>query len=80
MCLQTRCFGVFRNGNVNVLVTVGDGKFYSNGIDTDWLSQLNAAQFQRFWHELMPSLLWRILTFPMPTIAAVNAHSMASAV
>ena len=61
-----------RNDTISLLVTTGDGKFYSNGLDLDWLSQLNEVQHHEMFNVLLPSLLWRLLTFPMPTIAAVN--------
>ncbi|MGW0252466.1 enoyl-CoA hydratase-related protein [Nocardia goodfellowii] len=55
------------------LVTVGAGKFYSNGLDLDFLM---ANGDRAGWYvERVQSLFARILTFPMPTVAAVNGHS-----
>ena len=66
---------------VNALVvTSGHEKIWSNGIDLDWL--LPAVQkegeglMNRFLAELF-GLFRRVLTFPMPTIAAINGHAFA---
>ena len=59
------------------LVTVGEGKFYSNGLDLDWMAgpgrEQAAASIARV-HEL----LGRVLTFPMITVAALNGHTFAA--
>jgi enoyl-CoA hydratase/carnithine racemase len=59
------------------LVTVGEGKFYSNGLDLDWMAgpgrDQAAASIARV-HEL----LGRVLTFPMITVAALNGHTFAA--
>lgn len=55
------------------LLTVGSGKFYSNGLDLDWLI---ANRDRGEWYvEQVQGLLSRIVTFPMPTVAAVNGHA-----
>jgi enoyl-CoA hydratase/carnithine racemase len=58
------------------LVTTGEGKFYSNGLDLVWMrgqapDAIGAflASFQR--------LLARLLAFPLPTVAALNGHAFA---
>ncbi|MFV0493542.1 enoyl-CoA hydratase/isomerase family protein [Mycobacterium sp.] len=55
------------------LITTGSGKFYSNGLDLDWL----AANGDRAdWYVgRIQTLLNRILTFPLPTVAAINGHA-----
>ncbi|KZM75950.1 enoyl-CoA hydratase/isomerase family protein [Nocardia terpenica] len=55
------------------LVTVATGKFYSNGLDTDWLF----ANFDKnCWYlDRVHTLYTRLLTFPMATVAAVNGHA-----
>jgi enoyl-CoA hydratase/carnithine racemase len=55
------------------LVTVGSGKFYSNGLDLDWLSA-NPAELTSYTARI-EALLARVLTLPVPTIAAVNGHA-----
>ncbi|MEZ0352332.1 enoyl-CoA hydratase/isomerase family protein [Mycobacterium sp. pR1184] len=59
--------------NADALVTVGTGKFYSNGLDLDWLSANNS---RGDWYiEAVQGLLARVLNFPRPTVAAVNGHA-----
>lgn len=55
------------------VVTTGSGKFYTNGLDLEWLSANaeNAAAYVDDVHALFA----RMLTLPMPTIAAVNGHA-----
>src|SRR3954454_3936178 len=56
-----------------VLVTTGTGKFFSNGLDLDWLGahphEMNdyVARIQ--------GLFTKVLTLPVPTIAAINGHA-----
>ncbi|OZD44329.1 enoyl-CoA hydratase [Rhodococcus sp. 06-1477-1B] len=55
------------------LITVGAGKFYSNGLDLDWLM---AHGDRADWYvDRVQTLFARILTFSIPTAAAVNGHS-----
>ncbi|MFI5716161.1 enoyl-CoA hydratase-related protein [Nocardia sp. NPDC051750] len=55
------------------LVTTGSGKFYSNGLDLDWLT---ANGDRAEWYVArVQELFARILTFPLPTAAAVNGHA-----
>ncbi|BBZ30783.1 enoyl-CoA hydratase [Mycolicibacterium madagascariense] len=55
------------------LVTTGTGKFYSNGLDLDWL-MAHGDQMQ-FYVGRVHALFARILTLPMPTAAALNGHA-----
>ena len=52
------------------LVTTGQGRFYTNGLDLDWLAARGDAA-ARFLASLT-RLLGRLVTFPVPTVAAVN--------
>ncbi len=55
------------------LITTASGKFYSNGLDLDWLST-HADQGQ--WYiGRVHQLLARMLTLPLPTAAAVVGHA-----
>jgi enoyl-CoA hydratase/carnithine racemase len=59
------------------LVTCGEGKFYSNGLDLAWMSDAGpeaAAENVQRVHEL----LVRMLTFPLITVAALNGHAFAA--
>ncbi|GAB4586105.1 enoyl-CoA hydratase-related protein [Nocardia sp. IFM 10818] len=57
----------------HALVTTATGKFYSNGLDLEWL----AAHSERAeWYVAqVQSLLARLLTFPLPTAAALPGHA-----
>jgi enoyl-CoA hydratase/carnithine racemase len=59
------------------LVTCGEGKFYSNGLDLEWMMSAGGPaaneNVQRV-HEL----LVRMLTLPVITVAAINGHAFAA--
>jgi enoyl-CoA hydratase/carnithine racemase len=55
------------------LVTTARGKFYTNGLDLDWLAA-HAEQGQSYVARVQ-ALLARVLTLPMPTAAAVTGHA-----
>jgi len=61
------------NEGACALVTTGDGKFYSNGMDLDWLATVpsRAGDYLRAIYRL----LGRVLSFPAITVAAVNGHA-----
>ena len=56
-----------------VLVPTGGGKFYSNGLDLEWLGQ-NLDQHDAYVAKV-EDLFARVLTLPVPTVAAVNGHA-----
>ncbi|XP_062581606.1 uncharacterized protein LOC134243364, partial [Saccostrea cucullata] len=63
----------------SILVTTGEGKFYSNGLDLDWVNSIGRSsdagrQFLADLHDT----LWRIMHFPIPTVAAINGHCFAA--
>jgi enoyl-CoA hydratase/carnithine racemase len=58
------------------LVTTGEGKFYSNGLDLDWLSQQEHPDAMAFLATVL-KLFGRIVAFPMATCAACNGHVFA---
>ncbi|WP_040796609.1 enoyl-CoA hydratase-related protein [Nocardia higoensis] len=57
----------------HALVTTATGKFFSNGLDLEWLGA-NADRMQWYVGQVQ-ALLARVLTFPLPTAAAVNGHA-----
>jgi len=62
---------------VQGLVTTATGKFYSNGLDLDWLA---AHGDQTQWYVgRVQALLARVLTLPIPTAAALNGHIFGAA-
>jgi enoyl-CoA hydratase/carnithine racemase len=57
----------------HALVTTADSKFYSNGLDLEWLG---AHSDQGAWYVgRVQALLARVLTLPIPTAAAVVGHA-----
>jgi enoyl-CoA hydratase/carnithine racemase len=55
------------------LVTTGEGKFYSNGMDLDWLATVpeRAGEYLG----MIYRVLGRVLSLPAITVAAVNGHA-----
>jgi len=60
-------------GGAQGLVTTARGKFYTNGLDLDWLTA-HPEQMQSYVARVR-ALLARVLTLPMPTAAAVTGHA-----
>lgn len=55
------------------LVTMGSDKFYSNGLDLEWV-MAHPGEFLTYAARVQ-AMLATILTLPVPTIAAVNGHA-----
>jgi enoyl-CoA hydratase/carnithine racemase len=55
------------------LVTAGESKFYSNGMDLDWLA--TAPERAGDYLRAIYRLLGRVLSLPVITVAAVNGHA-----
>ncbi|EPT02872.1 hypothetical protein FOMPIDRAFT_1117410 [Fomitopsis schrenkii] len=70
-----------KNGGRGTLVLVGkrgQNKFFSNGLDYDNL--IKDPHFQtNFFPLVFNPLMRRLLTFPIPTVAAINGHCFAGA-
>ncbi|GHI01947.1 enoyl-CoA hydratase [Streptomyces cellostaticus] len=58
------------------LVTVATGKFYSNGLDLDWL--LAHADRHQEYVVSVHALFARLLSLPVPTVAALQGHTFAA--
>lgn len=55
------------------LITIGEGKNYSQGLDLAWVME-HQDQFEQY-AARAEGLLARMLTLPVPTVAAVNGHA-----
>jgi enoyl-CoA hydratase/carnithine racemase len=55
------------------LVTIAGGKNYSQGLDLEWV-MAHQDQFEQY-AARAEGLLARVLTLPVPTVAAVNGHA-----
>ncbi len=60
--------------SARALVTVGADKHYSNGFDIDFLGSLDGPGLAAFMGRTL-GVLGRLLTFPVPTAAALNGHA-----
>ena len=58
------------------LVTTGEGKFFSNGLDLDWMNGDGKAEMNAFMADVH-RMFGRFLGFPVPTVAAMNGHAFA---
>jgi enoyl-CoA hydratase/carnithine racemase len=58
------------------LVTTASGKFYSNGLDLDWL--FAHAESHHDYIASVQALLARLLELPVVTVAAVQGHAFAA--
>lgn len=65
------------NDLVALVTTGGEQKFYSNGLDLKWLSVISKTEKMKFMTSVA-KLFARMITFPMPTVAAINGHAFAS--
>nr|WP_280493477.1 enoyl-CoA hydratase-related protein [Nocardia asiatica] len=55
------------------LVTTASGKFYSNGLDLDWLGA--HGERAEWYVAQVQALFARMLTLPVPTVAALPGHA-----
>lgn len=67
---------VERSSGPAALVTTGSGKYYSNGLDLDWMSEQGREGARAHVHDVQ-RLFSRILGLELPTVAAVNGHAFA---
>lgn len=69
---------------LTALITVGEGKFFSNGYDLSWaLSDPDPVRARdlvraKSMSKKLRLLIEELISLPMPTIAAVNGHASAS--
>jgi len=56
------------------LITTGSAKHYSNGLDVEHMATLSGPEIMAYVNTV-EGVLSRILTFPAPTVAAVNGHA-----
>ncbi len=57
------------------LVTTGTGKFYSNGLDLEWLLTQTDEAVRASYVPKVLAVMARVLTFPTITVAAINGHA-----
>jgi enoyl-CoA hydratase/carnithine racemase len=59
------------------LVITGEGKFFSNGLDLDWMGSAPPGGAEEVLARVH-ALLARLLVFPTATVAAINGHAFAA--
>jgi len=67
-------------GDQIAMVTTGSDKFFTNGIDLDWMFGPDAQAAPETIPDFIASMMgmWaRVLALPIPTVAAVNGHAFA---
>jgi Delta3-Delta2-enoyl-CoA isomerase len=67
---------VEKAGGAGALVTAATGKFYSNGLDLEWLFA-NGDRYEEYLISVH-DLLARMLSLPMITVAALQGHTFAA--
>ena len=66
------------SGPAAFVTTGGTEKFYSNGLDLAWLGgDEGRAEGPKFVEDLI-RVFARLLTFPVPSVAAINGHAFAA--
>lgn len=60
------------NSDIKALVTTGEGKYYSNGLDTDNYPSYTEEDIHQLFDVDLHNLFKRMLTFPIATVAAIN--------
>ncbi|WP_205697455.1 enoyl-CoA hydratase-related protein [Conexibacter sp. SYSU D00693] len=73
--LRTRLDEAASTEGPKALVTTGSGKFFSNGLDLDWLGA-NGDKLAGYVHEIH-GVFAQVLAFPAPTVAAIQGHAFA---
>ena len=68
VCVSCSC--LYRNTTVKALVTTGQDKFYSNGLDLQ--EMMKSSDGGQDFLRSVQRLFNKILVFPKPTIAAIN--------
>jgi enoyl-CoA hydratase/carnithine racemase len=64
-------------GPAALVTTGGEEKFYSNGLDLAWMAGDGKDEGPRFVSGVLATL-GRLLTLPLPTVAAINGHAFAA--
>ena len=61
-------------GAAALVTTASSQKFFSNGLDLDWLETAEEHDRAAFLPEFM-ALMGRLITLPIPSVCAINGHA-----
>ena len=59
------------------LILTGEGKFFSSGLDVETVMALEGEDGRRFGSRMM-EIMHRLVTLPVPAVAALNGHTFAA--
>ena len=59
--------------DATALVTIGEGKHYSLGLDLERMATMSGPEVYQFLSSIQ-NLVLRLLTFPLVTVAAINGQ------
>ena len=65
------------NSDIDGLVITGKGRFFSNGFDLDWFKRISSREAYETQKDL-ELLMAKILSLSIPTVAALNGHTVAA--
>lgn len=63
----------YRNEDICILVIIGEGRFYSNGIDLEWMMLENNDVKKKFFF-ILYDILWRVMYFFMLIVVVINGN------
>lgn len=66
---------VEKAGKPSALVTTGTGKFYSNGLDLDWMMGVASPAEREAYIPAVLGVMSRVLTLPCISVCAMNGHA-----
>lgn len=66
---------VEKAGKPSALVTTGTGKFYSNGLDLDWMMGVATPAEREAYIPAVLGVMARVLTLPCISVCAMNGHA-----
>lgn len=78
--VEASCGGADGKGPAALVTCSDDPKFFSNGLDLAWMTAKDKDEQEALggpWKPFNPevmALFARIMTFPIPTVCAVNGH------
>jgi enoyl-CoA hydratase/carnithine racemase len=59
------------------LIITNEGKYFSEGMDVEWVMTMNEEEIELFFLDLF-RFLYRMFLYPLPVIAAIKGHAVAS--
>jgi len=68
----------FESGeNARAIVITNNGKYFTEGMDIEWVMNLSSEVMTEFFINLF-RFFHRVFTYPLPVVAGINGHAIAS--